>query len=79
MASFDSFREWNIHVESAKSEAQLNHELSLLHVNIRSSIKYWDELGLKLKTAVVPFDVIILTEVNIDASRKCAFILAGYS
>lgn len=77
MAAFESFAEWDGNIQNAIAEDGLSQEISILHINIRSIRKHWDQLCVYLSRNVVT-DVIVLTEVNVDATRQTCYDLDGY-
>lgn len=79
MTSFDSFCEWEDCLQSVMVEDSLQLDVAVLHINIRSITKNWDQLCAHLNERKIAVDVIVLTEVNIDAQRQFSFSLNGYS
>lgn len=51
---------------------------TVVHTNIRSLRKHWDEFKITVSSTSPSVDVFVLTEVNIDSSMKSNFPLTGY-
>lgn len=52
--------------------------LTLIHVNIRSLRKHWDEFQISVNNLNPPIDIFVLTEIGISSSHCNQFILNGY-
>lgn len=78
-AMFDSFKSWESFTRELSAEENRETLLNLLHINIRSLQKHWDELILYIKDELSRLDVIILTETNIDESSCATFSIPGFS
>lgn len=51
--------------------------ITLLHVNIRSLRKYWDQFSALVKNSCTDFDVLVLTEINVDDNLCDTFFFLG--
>lgn len=53
-------------------------KLNLVHVNVRSINRHWDELNVYLLDYIVKKDVLILTKVNIEEVLCDLFKIPGF-
>lgn len=78
-SSFESFHEWDTYIKKSMAEGgYINIKLSLLHVNIRSICKHFDQLTVLLSGRLHLLDILILTEVNADEASCASFSLPGF-
>lgn len=76
--SFQSFPDWDVFTQRTTVENESN-ALTLLHINIRSLQKHWDQLNVYLLDRLSKLDVIILTEINVDEAACQGFQLNNFS
>lgn len=77
--AFESFSEWDqnwkdILADSVESKVALN----LVHINVRSLHKHWNQLLVHLADRLDGLDVLILTETNTDIAACDSFSLDGF-
>lgn len=77
-STFETFQEWDACTTSALSESSGNEKLHLMHVNIRSLRKHWDELQIYLYDSLSKLDLLLLTEINVDEDTCNTFNLDGF-
>lgn len=76
---FELFREWDAYTERSWAEvSNADTKLSLIHVNVRSIYRHWDQLMLILNTRLPSLDILILSEVNADEAGCATFSLPGF-
>lgn len=56
----------------------VNRAVTIVHVNIRSIKKYWDEFQVVIRNIKHIVDVFVLTEINIHDTYKELYSLCGY-
>lgn len=79
--SFNTFAEWDSHTQNLLGEEGKRKEDQILHViqiNVRSLKKHHDELNVYIGQSLVDIDVIILTEINIEANEPLSFPTSGF-
>lgn len=79
--SFNTFAEWDSHTQNLLGEEGKRKEDQILHViqiNVRSLKKHHDELNVYIGQSLVDIDVIILTEINIEANEPLSFAISGF-
>lgn len=76
--SFQSFPDWDDFIERTKTDYESN-SFTLLHVNIRSMQKHWDQLNVYLSDRLSSLDVLILTEINVDEAACLRYKLNNSS
>lgn len=59
-------------------EQSLSNSISILHVNIRSLRKNWNEFQVLVQTIGDAVDVFVLTEINVPRDMLQQFSLLGY-
>lgn len=79
--SFNTFAEWDSHTQNLLGEEGKRKEDQILHIiqiNVRSLKKHHDELNVYIGQSLVDIDVIILTEINIEANEPLSFAISGF-
>lgn len=77
--SFLTFFDWEDHIKNFfHEEGEREVKLNLLHVNIRSLPKHWDEFNVYISNRISTLDVIVLTEVNVDEKDIAGYHLQGF-
>lgn len=77
--SYLSFDDWDLSIQSRLADIDGGRmELNLLHINVRSVQKHWDQLNVYLQNRLACLDILILTEVNIDSTMVSSFNLTGF-
>lgn len=56
-----------------------NQELLIIHLNIRSMRKYWEELNVHMKDHIGVVDLLILTEIAIPEYENVVYKIDGYN
>lgn len=80
MASFDTFNDWDTQTEyMIADEGNGSRILQVIHINVRSLKKHWDELNVYIKDSLEHTDIIILTEINVEANEPLPFSLDGFN
>lgn len=81
MATCNSFKDWNRYTQKVIAEEGIANKKQILHIiqiNVRSLKKHWDELNVYLLNPLLDVDIIILTEINIEAEEPLPFHIAGF-
>lgn len=62
--SYSSFYDWDLSTQSRLADIDGGRmELNLLHINVRSIQKHWDQLNVYLQNRLAGLDILILTEI----------------
>lgn len=76
--AFQTFQEWDEFVQSALHDKKHDISLNVLHVNVRSLRKHWEEFNFYLADRLHLLSVIILTEINVDDQTCNMYSLKGF-
>lgn len=77
--SFLTFSDWNDRIKAYLcEEGEREIMLNLVHLNIRSLTKHWDELNIYLSDRVSVLNVIVLTEINASEKDIVEYHLEGF-
>lgn len=74
--SVDRFPDFTSYLQTL--DLSLDHSLKIIHVNIRSIRKHWNQLLVLIKQEKQAFDVIVLSEISISDDMTACYSLTGY-
>lgn len=76
--SFQSFFEWEAFTDCTETKSK-NIEFTLLHDNVRSLQKHWDQLSVYLSSRLSNLDVLALNEVNVNKATCTGFKFSNFT
>lgn len=68
----------NINIFFSKINHQNFKELLIIHLNIRSLRKYWNEINIQLKDHIKTIDILIFTEIAIPENENVLYNIQGF-
>lgn len=78
ISSFNSFVHWDEYARRVMKEEKTKEVLNIIHINVRSIKKNWDQLNVYLETRFNSLDILVITETHLKTADESAYQLPGF-
>lgn len=78
IGSFNSFVHWDEYARRVMKEEKNKEVLNIIHINVRSIKKNWDQLNVYLESRFNGLDILVITETHLKTADESVYQLPGF-